>query len=148
MEIHIMPFRYRDDIAPGDAAFDVWATTLNEFCADAVDATVNVMVENLESIRERETIIIEGEAESYDLLLFTLLEEIIYYKDADRCLLRIFAINISKEDNLYSFTATARGEQIDPNRHILIVDVKAVTLHRLEVIEYPDGWRGTVVLDI
>ena len=46
------------------------------------------------------------------------------------------------------FRSEMRGEEIVPDRHDLIVDVKAVTLHRYRVEETPDGWESTVILDI
>ena len=37
---------------------------------------------------------------------------------------------------------------IDAGRHELIVDVKAVTLHRFKVEQTPRGWETLVILDI
>ena len=41
-----------------------------------------------------------------------------------------------------------RGEGIDRQRHPLLVDVKAVTLHRFRVALEDGAWRATVVLDV
>jgi SHS2 domain-containing protein len=40
------------------------------------------------------------------------------------------------------------GEAIDPDRHDLRTEVKAVTWHDLRVEETADGWEGYVLLDI
>ena len=40
------------------------------------------------------------------------------------------------------------GEPIDPQRHRLRVDVKAVTLHRFSIEKTAQGWEATVILDI
>ena len=45
-------------------------------------------------------------------------------------------------------TAEAYGEVIDRERHELLVDVKAVTMHHFKVEETAEGWTATVVLDI
>ena len=44
--------------------------------------------------------------------------------------------------------ATAIGEQLDPQRHQMRVDVKAVTLHRFRVEQTEQGWEAFVILDI
>lgn len=42
----------------------------------------------------------------------------------------------------------AWGEGIDPVRHELRTEVKAVTWHDLEVRDTGEGWEGSVLLDI
>jgi len=83
-----------------------------------------------------------------DMLLFQLLQELIFLKDAERLLLRVKAIEIRSIDGLYTLEAVARGEELDPARHDLVVDVKAVTLHRYRVNKTPGGWEAAVILDI
>ena len=43
---------------------------------------------------------------------------------------------------------SAWGEAIDPGRHRLRVDVKAVTLHGFSVQSTTDGWEAGVILEI
>jgi SHS2 domain-containing protein len=52
------------------------------------------------------------------------------------------------ESGRWVVDAIAVGEAIDPTRHQLAGDVKAVTMHRLRVVHTEDGWQATVVLDI
>jgi SHS2 domain-containing protein len=40
------------------------------------------------------------------------------------------------------------GEELDMNRHDLVVDVKAVTLHQFRVEKTDRGWEAFVILDI
>ena len=47
-----------------------------------------------------------------------------------------------------SLTAEATGEQLDPTRHEIGSEIKAVTYHLLSVTRDGDGWHGAVVLDI
>ncbi|NTV43837.1 MAG: archease, partial [Syntrophobacteraceae bacterium] len=42
----------------------------------------------------------------------------------------------------------ASGEKIDPDRHDLIVDVKAVTFHHFRVEQTRHGWEAMVILDL
>ena len=143
-----MPYRYLDDIATADVAFEAWGGTLEELFVAAADATMNVMVADLATVAERLARTIRVEDTEVDMLLFQLLQELIFLKDAERLLLRVKAIEIRRIDGLYTLEAVARGEELDPARHDLVVDVKAVTLHRYRVNKTPGGWEAAVILDI
>ena len=142
------PYRYCDDVALADAAFEAWGATLEELFVAAADATANTMAENLEAIEDRERRPIRLEEGSADLLLYRLLEELVYFKDAEGLLLRVPAVSIRTRDGALVLEAEACGEPIDPSRHRLQADVKAVTLHRLRVERTARGWEASVVLDI
>ena len=141
-------YRYREDIAIADAAFDAWGTTTEELFITAVDAAVNVMVENLEDIAPSHQFVIHCESKSLDMLLYKLLEEIIYFKDTETLLLRVLKITFKPMGSGFSLDADVYGEKINPDKHSLNVDVKAVTLYHFRVEEIPEGWKATVVLDI
>ena len=106
------------------------------------------MVTEPETVRETEEVDIRLENHHLDMLLFDLLNELLFYKDSRLLLLRVKKVHIDLCDAGYTIRASARGERIDPARHPLSVDVKAVTLHRFNVEETEDGWRSEVVLDI
>jgi SHS2 domain-containing protein len=141
-------YRFRGDVAIADAAFEAWGATLEEVFVAAADATTNTMVQNLDAIEERQRRPIRLEEERADLLLFRFLGELIYLKDAERLLLRVPAAAIRRREGALVLEAEARGEPIDPLRHRLQADVKAVTLHRLRVEQTANGWEASVVLDI
>ena len=44
--------------------------------------------------------------------------------------------------------AVVTGESVDPARHALVREIKAVTYHQLEVTPSPDGWRAQVIFDV
>jgi len=143
-----MPFKYLEDIATADVAFEAWGRTLPEMFVAAADATMNAMVVDLETIEPKEVREVQLESESLDMLLFQLLQELIFYKDAERLLLRVACVEVHGGEGTCTLEAEMRGEEIDPGRHDLIVDVKAVTLHRYRVEETSGGWESTVILDI
>ena len=145
-----MPYRYIDDIATADAAFEARGSSVEELFISAADAVMNVMVENLDDIEKKERKSILCEAESREMLLFHLLDELVYYKDAEQLLLRISDVDIkkSKSGMLWRLTAQAYGEQINPDKHELNVDVKAVTFHRFALEQTGQGWKAVVVLDV
>lgn len=143
-----MPYEFLEDVAIADIAFRAWGKDLEETFEAAAEATMNVMVENLDAIEPVEERAIEVVQEAADLLLFDFLQELIYYKDSERLLLRVKDIRIHKDNQGYRLRARARGEVIDPERHQLRVDVKAVTLHQFRLEQTRDGWEAQVILDI
>jgi len=143
-----MPYRYLDDIATGDVAFEASGKTIEECFVAAAEATVNVMIEDLSTISRTEVIRLELANSDRDLLLYNFLSELVYFKDARKLLLRVTRVSITKVPEGYKLRAAAYGDTIDPGRHPLGADVKAVTLHKFALVETPDGWKTTVVLDI
>ena len=142
------PYRYLEGIATADVAFEAWGATREETFLAAADATLNTMVEEIGTVAPRERRIFSVAADSPDLLLVELLQELVYYKDAERLLLRVRDLRIEETGSGIRLHAEAFGETIDPARHTLLGDVKAVTLHRLVVERTPAGWRAVVVLDV
>ena len=76
-----------------------------------------------------------------DLLLFNFLQELVYYKDAEQLLLRVQQLHIADDRQPYTLQATAVGEPIDPERHRMRVDVKAVTLHHFALTQTEQAGR-------
>ena len=143
-----MPYEFLEDIATADIAFRAWGKNLEETFTAASDATMNVMVEDLDSILPVERRKLQLQNEALDMLLFDLLQELIYYKDTKKLMLRIHQIQIKKEDGRHVLKAIAMGEKLDPKRHATRADVKAVTLHSFQLIETDQGWETQIILDI
>lgn len=143
-----MPYRFLDDIAIADVAFEARGKTREEMFTAAADALMNVMVADLETIRPMEELEFSLENWALDMLLFDFLGEFIFHKDSRLLLLRITSLSIIPSTTGFTLKAVVRGERLDPARHPLTVDVKAVTLHRFIVEETEEGWCSVVVLDI
>ena len=143
-----MPYTYIEEIAIADVAFQATGKTEEEVFAAAADATVNVMVEDLDTIRDRTRIPVQLENDALDLLLFDFLNEFVYLKDARGLLMRAGAIRVDRKDSRFTLNGELYGEELDALRHPLGGDVKAVTLHRFDLRQTDDGWEATVVLDI
>jgi SHS2 domain-containing protein len=143
-----MKYHFLDDAFTTDIGFEAIGDTAEDMITAAAEATMKVMVDNLDDIAQVVTKRIELEATSLEMALFDLLGELIFYKDAEQLLLRVKQLTIAKRGEHIVLTAKAQGEKIDRQKHRLIVDVKAVTMHRFKVEETPHGWIATVVLDI
>jgi SHS2 domain-containing protein len=143
-----MPYKFLDEIGIADIAFEATGHDLPELFSDAADATMNVMVDNLDAIEPRETRHIELSNDEIDMLLFDFLQELIYFKDAKRLLLRARGVRIDEKDEKYFLKAKAAGESLDAARHHQRADVKAVTLHGFCVEKEDGSWKARVLLDI
>ena len=143
-----MPYRFLEDIATADVAFAASGTTREELFAACAEALLSVMVDNPDAVVPRDELVITLENEELDLLLFAFLQELVFYKDARRLLLRPRSLAVTETDGSFSLRSVVAGEAINPSRHHLGVDVKAVTLHRFRVEETSTGWEATVVLDV
>jgi SHS2 domain-containing protein len=151
-----MPWRFLEGKTTADAAFQAEGRTIEELFASAAEAVLGTMVADPLAVAPREERMVRLSAESAEMLLFELLQTVIFHKDAERLLLRVAAVSIERPadqragstPSSWSCTATLRGEMIDPRRHELLTDVKAVTLQGYRVAPTSDGWEAEVVLDV
>ena len=143
-----MPYRFLEEEATSDVAFEATGEDLSRVFRSAGDALMNVMVDNIDAIQTREKRLIEIDNRDLDLLLLDVLQALVYYKDAEQLLLRITQADIKKAKNVWHVKATAEGEYLDRERHHLLVDVKAVTLHDFKLEQAENGWKAHVILDI
>ena len=143
-----MPYHYLEEIGTADIAFEATGRDLPELFVAAADATMNVMIDNLDAIEPRETRQIELSNDQIDMLLFDFLQELIHFKDAKRLLLRACETQIDRKDEVYFLKSKVAGEQLDDTRHQQRADVKAVTLHGFSVEKHDGGWKAKVLLDI
>jgi SHS2 domain-containing protein len=143
-----MPYRYLEEEATADVAFEAWGTELAEVFSSAAEALTSIMIRNPESIEPRDTRVIRMDGDHLDLLLLNFIEQFIYFKDTGQFLTTRPWVRISKNGDQWVLNASARGEALDGQRHHQVVDVKAVTLHNLSLVREDGGWRAHVVLDI
>jgi len=141
-------FEWVDDGVTSDVTFRAFADDLDALFIAAADATTSAMVRSLDAIADRDTRPVYLAASELDLLLMALLDEIVFWKDAEQLLLRARAVRVRWRDGRYQVTAELHGERIAPERHQLEADVKAVTLAGLRVAHDPTGWSAQVTLDV
>jgi SHS2 domain-containing protein len=135
-------YEYFDHTA--DVGIRLSAPDLNTLFADAGRALMGLFVENIDDVRPEEEFEFRVEGKAHDYLLFDWLSELIRHFETTGVVLSRFEVQVS-DDGL---TARAWGEPLDPQRHHLGNEVKAVTYHQLQVTETEGGWQGQVILDI
>jgi SHS2 domain-containing protein len=138
-------YRFLEDVAIADAAFQAEAESLEELFALCAQAAFDVMADT-KTIEPKCEEQVELAGESLDELLFDWLAELIYLKDLKSMLFSKFDIKIQKK-NGYTLKASIWGEPVDQKKHRVRVDVKAVTYHLLEVKRENDKWTARVILD-
>ena len=143
-----MPYRYLEDVAIADVAIEAWGPDAETLFTHTSDATLNVMVQDLDTVTARVERSVALESEAFDMLLFNYLQETIFYKDAQRLLLRTKELKITRTEEKFTLDAVMAGEELDMQRHELVVDIKAVTLHQFRVEKTERGWEAFVILDI
>src|SRR4026208_2253795 len=96
-----MPYKSRDDGGPAAIALEATGRDLPQLFTAAADATMNVMIDNLDAIEPRETRQIKLSSDNIEMLLFDFLQELIYFKDARRLLLRARETQIDHKGEEY-----------------------------------------------
>ena len=117
---------------------------LDALFAEAARALFSVIVTNLDAVRPRQQIDFHIEGERIDDLLHDWLDELLFTFSTRHVLLSQFDVSI--RDSV--LTGIARGEPIDPARHEIDLEVKAITYHGLKVQPEGPGWLAEVIVDI
>lgn len=143
-----MPYKFVEDVAIADVAFEASGKSLDELFKSCAEALINVQVRNMEKIEPDKKFEIDVTSDKVDMLLFNFLTKLVIVKDTDQLIFGDFDLNVTGEGDKWRVKCTARGEKINPDKHEMIVDVKAVTLHMFEVKKTGSGWAAFVVLDI
>ncbi|MEM0473431.1 MAG: archease [Candidatus Aenigmatarchaeota archaeon] len=143
-----MAYKFLDDVSIADVEFEATGKTLKELFESAAHALTSVQVKDSRKLSDKEYVLIEKDADSIEMLLFSFLSELVLIKDADRILFAKFDMKIFPENNKWKVVCKCYGEKIDPDKHELLVDVKAVTMHKFKIEETKNGWKARVVLDI
>ncbi len=141
-----MPYEYIEGYTMADVAFEATGKTIEEMFESAAKALTNSMVSDLKAIEAKKTISIKVESKDAERLLHDFLQEILFYKDAENLIFSEYSIKVSRSDG-YLLEADMKGEEINMDKHDLVVDVKAVSWHRYKV-EEKEGWRAFVILDV
>jgi SHS2 domain-containing protein len=141
--------RILEEVALSDMAFEATADTLSELCAVAAMAVIETMVDP-DTVWPTAERLIERDADDFPSLLFDWLSDIVYLKDADGLVFAKAEAVVTEPGagRGWHLSGRLRGESIDPSRHTLHADVKAVTKHLYDVRQQGGQWVARVVLDI
>ena len=129
-----------------DVGMRVEADTLDALFRAAAEGLFDYVVANREAVRPLESERVQLAAESASELLAAWLNELVYLAETTHRVFGRFAVAIA--DDGRSLDAEIAGEPIDPARHELDHEVKAVTRHGLTLEPKGSGWLAEMILDI
>jgi SHS2 domain-containing protein len=127
-----------------DLGIRVRAPDVNALFAEAATGLFAAVVDGLETVRQERRVDVEIAGTDLDYLLFDWLRELLYRFDAEHLLLSRFEASVNEA----GLKGSAWGEPIDPARHVLSHEVKAITYHGLRVEREDDAWIAEVIVDI
>jgi SHS2 domain-containing protein len=127
-----------------DLGLRVRAPGLDGLFVEAAQALFAAILEDPNAAQPRQRIDVHVEGDEREYLLFDWLRELLYRFDAERLVFGRFEAHV-RADGL---TGAAWGEPLDPARHALAHEVKAITYHGLRVEQTPDGWLAEFIVDI
>jgi SHS2 domain-containing protein len=127
-----------------DLGLRVRAADLDTLFAEAAQAMFAAIVEDSKTVQPLQPVEVRVTGTDREYLLFDWLKALLYRFDAEHLLFSRFAVHVGDK----GLTGTAWGEPLDPARHELAHEVKAVTYHGLRVEQTDDGWLAEVIVDI
>jgi len=132
----------------GDVGLRVRADTLPQLFERAATGTFHVLTDRSD-VRPDEATSLTVRGRDREALLLRWLSELNYRHTVDRRLYVDFAVSsLRADDDEWLLEATVWGEPIDPDRHVVYTEIKAVTFHGLEIRQTDEGWVVQVIFDM
>ncbi|MDQ7052218.1 MAG: archease [candidate division KSB1 bacterium] len=135
---------YRQIDHTGDIGIWVTASDMRELFAMAARAMFEI-VADLSVVRPKEKWPVAIEAEDTDALLVRWLSELNFMHITQEKLFCRFNI---RELTGTRVVAEVFGETIDPDRHTIYTEIKAVTFHGLHIRETAEGVEAQIIFDM
>ena len=141
-------FEILEGVTCADIAVGITGRSMETLFLWAGRALMSILLEDPGSLGSAERRTISVRNAQIDLLLYSFLDELLFLKDAERLLLLPERVVVRREAGGYLCECAAAGGPIDRTRHRFGVDVKAVTMHNLEVSCEDGVWSAVVVFDV
>jgi SHS2 domain-containing protein len=140
-------FRFLEDIALADIAFEAEGESVEEVFRGATQALLESMA-NPTTVTEGWERTIERNDVDPSVLLFDWLSEVVYWKDAAGVVYRAAPLTLTREGDVWLLRARLIGAPVDQQTQELHADVKGVTKHLYRLSQDTGRWKALVVLDI
>ena len=140
-------FRFLEDIALADIAFEAEGESVEEVFRGATQALLESMA-NPATVSEGWERTIERNDVDPSALLFDWLSDVVYWKDAAGVVYRAAPLTVTREGDVWLLRARLIGAPVDQQTQELHADVKGVTKHLYCMSQKTGRWKALVVLDI
>jgi SHS2 domain-containing protein len=137
-----VPYQVLDHTA--DFMVEVYEDDLPGLFSEAARAFFDILTDST-TIQSREGVRVCVEAETLEELLVSWLTELLFLYETELWLFSRFEVSIFDDRQV---EANLWGEKLDPSRHPIEREVKAVTYHRLGLVREETGFRTTIVFDL
>jgi len=127
-----------------DVGFRVTAPNLTDLLEESARALFALIVLNSHQIQPKTELQIKVLGDRADDLLLDWLSELLYVFDSQRIVFCRFNVHVAAD----GVSGQAWGEPLDPSRHQLGHEVKAITYHDLTVRRMDDRWEAKVIVDV
>jgi len=127
-----------------DLGLRIRAEDLNTLFAEAGRGFSSLIVDDPDSIQPADEAEFAVEGTELEYLLFDWLNELLYRFEMEERLFTRFGLQVTDT----GLTGKGWGETVDPQRHQLSHEVKAITYHGLKVEQTDAGWLAEVIVDI
>ena len=89
-------------------------------------------------------------SDGLETLLHDFLAEILFIFETEGLVFREFSVSVKKDgkDGGYHVSARLGGEKFDPEKHVILSDIKAVTYHEIRVEKKDERWVSEVLCDV
>ena len=138
-----MKFKYLEDVAIADIAFEAYGKTLNEVFENSAYAFFD-MACNPKTIKSKIKKIIILQDKDEKKLLYSFLSELVFLKDSKQLIFNKVKIVIKNN----KLKATLYGDKIDYEKQELRNDIKAITFHMFNLEKNKNNYKSRVVVDI
>lgn len=128
-----------------DVGLRIRSSDLNSLFAEAAKALTAVLLGDSADVAQTHKIAVCLEADDPVDLMHDWLAELHFYYETERFVCARAEVVLSDRTGL---TATVFGETLDPSRHEIGLEIKAITYHGLKVEESEQGWLCEVILDL
>lgn len=132
--------RYKPLDHPSDVGIIAYGSDRKELFVNAAYGMFSLMAD-LNRVEAKKTFKISAEGDDPESLLINWLNELIFYEDSKKVLLKDFNIKLLTETKL---EAEVSGEPIDMDRHFIYRPIKAATYNQLQISQN----QAKIVFDV
>ena len=140
-------FRFLEDIALADIAFEATGDSIQALFQGATQALLEIMADPLTVGAAWNHRCIKTEAFLEDLLV-EWLSEIVYWKDAAGVVFSDAPLTLLKASDGWTLEAVLIGAPVDAATQALRNDVKGITRHLYKIWQDGPVWKARVVVDV
>ncbi len=127
-----------------DIGLRIYASSFKELLENAGLALFDQMAD-LSRVEAVKSIEVSAQGDTVEELFMAWIRELLYIFHGEGYLLKEFVV---EEPSKGTVKGIAKGEKIDPDRHLIHGEVKGATYHMLEIKESGGKWEARVILDV